>query len=32
MMDEINRTPILETLYNTNLLMNTAASAFKGIL
>ena len=32
LMDEINRTPVLETLYNTNLLMNTAASAFKGIL
>lgn len=32
LMDEINRTPVLETLYNTNLLMKSTANALKGIL
>ena len=32
LMDEINRTPVLGLLYNTNLLMNSAAEAVKGIL
>jgi len=32
LMDEISRTPILQTLYNSNLLMNTISGAFKGIL
>ena len=31
-MDEISRTPILEALYNSNLLMNSTARAVRGIL
>ena len=32
LMDEINHTPVLETLYNTNFLMKSTANALKGIL
>ena len=32
LMDEINNTPVLETLYNTNFLMKSTANALKGIL
>jgi len=32
LMDEINRTPVLEMLYNTNFLMKSTGSALKGIL